>query len=234
MTTHRRTTPPGSTTSARARSVLPVLAASAALAVLASGCTGSTPDPAPTVTVTQQASPGPDGSSSSTSSPSSSSSSAAADGSTSGPFGPGCSSLPNGGVFPDADLTTVLGQIPQVSAFASAVDSSGLQDRIDSAGDVTVFAPTDTAFTALISSDPRLLLRPSDLLDVLSYHVVRSTVDASNIPGTFPTLRNGRDVSITGSDGTYVVNGETAITCGGIKAGSVTINVVSSVLTPPS
>ena len=64
--------------------------------------------------------------------------------------------------------------------------------------------------------------------------MVRSTVDESNIPGTFPTLRSGRDVSITGSDGTYVVNGETAITCGGIRAGSVTINIVSSVLMPPS
>ena len=128
----------------------------------------------------------------------------------------------------------MLGQIPQVSAFASAVDTSGLQDRIDSAGDVTVFAPTDTAFSSLISSNPRLLLKPNDLLDVLSYHVVRSTVDESNIPGTFPTLRNGKDLSVAGSDGTYVVNGETAITCGGIKAGNVTIDIVSSVLAPPS
>lgn len=230
MTVHRRTAV-HRPLRARAGTTVPLLAASATLVVLASGCTGSSPDPAPTVTVTQEASPGPDASSSS---PSATPSSAPAAGSASTPFGPGCASLPNGGVFPDADLTTVLGQIPQVSSFASAVDTSGLQDRIDSAGDVTVFAPTDSAFSALISSNPRLLLKPNDLRDVLAYHVVRSTVDESNIPGTFPTLRGGKDVSITGSDGTYVVNGETAITCGGIRAGSVTINVVSSVLTPPS
>lgn len=221
MTTHRRTT----TNRSLPSMVLPVLVACSTLALLA-GCTGGTADADPTVTVTKSASPSPSSSSSS------SSSSAAAD--ASAPFGPGCSSLPNGGVFPDADLTTVLGQIPQVSSFASAVDTSGLQKQIDDAGDVTLFAPTDKAFAALVSSDPKLLLKPKDLLDVLSYHVVRSTVDSSNIPGTFPTLEGGKDLKITGSDGTYVVNGETAISCGGIKAGNVTVNVVGSVLAPPS
>lgn len=224
MTTYRRTTPARSVRSARgARTTVPLLAATATLAVLASGCSASSPDPDPTVTVTESATPSP-----SSSSPSSS----AAD--TSAPFGPGCSSLPHGGVFPDADLTTVLGKIPQVSSFASAVDTSGLQERIDDAGDVTIFAPTDKAFSALVSSDPRLLLKPKDLLDVLSYHVVRATVDESDVPGTFPTLSNGKTLKVTGSDGTYVVNGETAITCGGIQAGNVTIDLVSSVLTPSS
>ncbi len=197
-----------------------LLAALAGGGLLLAGCSSPTPEPAPTETVTESASP-----SSSASKP------AAAAGE---PFGAGCSSLPNGGKVPqDASLTDVLGQFPQLSAFASAVDGSQVQQQIEEAGDVTVFAPTDTAFTALISSNPRLLLKPDELAKVLQYHVVRERLTEEELPGSFPTLA-GSDVSITGADGTYVVDGETAITCGGIGAENVTINVVSSVLSPPS
>lgn len=212
-----------STTADRRSRTAALLAGLAGGGLLLSGCTTPTPEAEPTVTVTESASP--------SASSSSSTKAAAGDGK---PFGAGCSSLPNNGEVPkDASLADVLGQFPQLSAFASAVDGSDVQKQIDEAGDVTVFAPTDTAFTALISSDPRLLLKPAELGKVLQYHVVQQPLAESDLPGSFKTLE-GSEVSVTGADGTFVVNGETAITCGGIKAGNVTLNVVSAVLSPPS
>lgn len=214
--TFRRTT-----TDRSPRRTAALLAGLAGGGLLLAGCSTPSPEATPTKTVTESASP----------SASSETKAAAGDGK---PFGAGCSSLPNNGEVPqDASLSDVLGQFPQLSAFASAVDGSDVQKQIDEAGPVTVFAPTDTAFTSLISSNPRLLLKPAELGKVLQYHVVQQPLAESDLPGSFKTLE-GSEVSVTGADGTFVVNGETAITCGGIKAGNVTVNVVSAVLSPPS
>ena len=70
------------------------------------------------------------------------------------------------------------------TTLVAAVQAAGLVDTLSGAGPFTVFAPTNTAFTALPAGTVETLLRPenrSQLSAVLTYHVVAGRLTAADL-----------------------------------------------------
>ncbi|GAA3417096.1 hypothetical protein GCM10018952_47820 [Streptosporangium vulgare] len=94
------------------------------------------------------------------------------------PFGPGCASLPASGEgslseMASQPVATAVASNPALSTLAQAVEQAGLTETLNSAKDITVFAPTNDAF-AKIPKDKldKLLADKAQLTKVLTYHVV--------------------------------------------------------------
>ena len=129
----------------------------AGLALLAAGCSSNGNDPAPVA-------------------PSATSPPAAAAGMN---FGPACSAVPASGSgsfmgMAQDPVATAASNNPVLSSLVGAVKEAGLADTLNSADGITVFAPTNDAFSALpkatlnaAMADPKGLLTT-----VLTYHVV--------------------------------------------------------------
>jgi uncharacterized surface protein with fasciclin (FAS1) repeats len=72
----------------------------------------------------------------------------------SGSFGSGCSAVPATGAgslqaLAQDPVATAASNTPQLSTLVTAVKKAGLVDTLNSAQGITVFAPTDNAFSAL-------------------------------------------------------------------------------------
>src|SRR6187455_3746293 len=68
------------------------------------------------------------------------------------------------------------------TTLVAAVKAAGLVDTLKGAGPFTVFAPTNTAFSALPAGTVDTLLKPENkgtLASVLTYHVVPGQLDAA-------------------------------------------------------
>ncbi|KUI69765.1 hypothetical protein VM1G_04841 [Cytospora mali] len=78
---------------------------------------------------------------------------------------------------------------PILRAFLAALYRTGLIDQFANTRDVTIFAPWDTAFQ--LTSGALSTLQPSELKDILTYHIIPGQVlyspDLSNAT-TWPTL----------------------------------------------
>jgi uncharacterized surface protein with fasciclin (FAS1) repeats len=86
----------------------------------------------------------------------------------------------------------------------AAVKAAGLVDTPKGAGPVTVFAPTDAAFSQLPAGTVESLLKPENkaaLTKVLTYHVVAGRLDA-NVLKRQIMAGNGRAMLKTVSGGT--------------------------------
>lgn len=83
-------------------------------------------------------------------------------------------------------LVQQLQGMPQFSILVEAVVAAGLQDALSGAGPLTVFAPTNTAFAALLTelgvTKEQLLANKPLLTAVLQYHVLGSQVLSSQVP----------------------------------------------------
>ena len=70
------------------------------------------------------------------------------------PFGPGCAAVPTDGAGSFAGMAadpvaTAAGNNPVLSTLVTAVGEAGLGETLNTAQDITVFAPTNDAFAAL-------------------------------------------------------------------------------------
>ncbi|HAQ59057.1 MAG TPA: fasciclin, partial [Microbacterium sp.] len=107
-----------------------------------------------------------------------------------------------------------------------------LVDTLNS-GEFTVFAPVDDAFAKI---DPAtieaLKTDTATLTSILTYHVVPGQVAPDDIEGTHTTVQ-GADVEVTGSGDNIMVNGESAVICGGVQTANATVYLIDTVLMPP-
>jgi uncharacterized surface protein with fasciclin (FAS1) repeats len=74
--------------------------------------------------------------------------------------------------------------LPDLSTLVAAVKAAGLVDTLNGAGPFTVFAPTNSAFSALPAGTVDTLLKPENkaqLTGVLTYHVVSGKVTAADL-----------------------------------------------------
>ena len=121
----------------------------------------------------------------------------------------------------DKNIVQTAQALPQFSILVEAVVAAGLQGALSGTGPLTVFAPTNDAFAALLTelgvTKAQLLADTALLTRVLTYHVVGSRVLKADVPvgpaigtlqgGTFTvdsTLRitdaRSRRAGITGTD----------------------------------
>lgn len=108
-----------------------------------------------------------------------------------------------------------------------------LVDTLDS-GQYTVFAPVDDAFAKIDAATLDTLKTDSAMLtSILTYHVIQGQIAPDDIDGTHTTVQ-GDTLEVTGSGDDIMVNGESAVICGGVQTANATVYLIDTVLMPPS
>ena len=157
------------------------------------------------------------------------------------PFGPGCASVPAEGDgsfegMATAPVATAASANPLLSTLVSAVQAAGLVDTLNSAQDITVFAPSNDAFAKVPAADLQALLADKEMLtQVLTYHVVGQPVTPEQLgtAGPFDSLA-GPPVTASGSGEQFMVNDSANVVCGNVQTANATVYIVDSVLMPPA
>ncbi len=146
-----------------------------------------------------------------------------------------------GGSDPEPNVVEVAQGDPQFSILAEAVVAADLAPALSGPGPLTVFAPTDAAFAALLTelgvTKAQLLADKTLLRTVLQYHVLSANVPSSAVPlgkpvtplqgGIFKVDKVGTGLVIT--DGR---NRQARITAADVMASNGVIHVIDRVLLP--
>jgi uncharacterized surface protein with fasciclin (FAS1) repeats len=150
-------------------------------------------------------------------------------------------------MYPTKDIVDNAVNSKDHTTLVAAVKAAGLVDTLKSAGPFTVFAPTNTAFSALPAGTVDTLLKPENkgtLTQVLTYHVVPGKVDAAALVqqikagggkamlktaagGSLTASMRGNDVLITDAKGNAAV-----VTTADVYQSNGVIHVVDKVLLP--
>lgn len=151
-----------------------------------------------------------------------------------------------GNTIADIVVTSTEADEPEFTVLLAAIqaaDESILAALSDPEAELTVFAPTDEAFAALLEQldmDAETLLADTDLLNnVLQYHVVEGAVMAESVMEMdgelVPTLL-GEDatISISVTDDGVALNDSVNVVQTDIEADNGVIHVIDGVLLPPS
>ncbi|MDP9843103.1 putative surface protein with fasciclin (FAS1) repeats [Streptosporangium lutulentum] len=155
------------------------------------------------------------------------------------PFGAACSAVPVSGEgsftgMADDPVATAASNNPVLSTLVAAVTKAGLVDTLNSAEDITVFAPTDDAFAKIPKETlDKVLADKKMLTSILTYHVVsgrKTPTDLEN--GSFTTLQGGK-VTTSGSGEDYKADDATVV-CGNVSTRNATVYLVDTVLMPKS
>lgn len=133
------------------------------------------------------------------------------------------------------------------TTLVAAVKAAGLVDTLKGAGPFTVFAPTNTAFSALPAGTVDTLLKPENkgkLTGVLTYHVVPGKLNAADLMkqisagggkamlktaagGTLTATSDGKTVNVMDESG-----GTAKVTIADVNQSNGVIHVVDKVLLP--
>ena len=204
-----------------------LVTAASALALTACG-TAAAPAPAPAAV--PSAAPAP-----------AAAPSMAAQTAASGEVGPGCAAVPTDASNPGSftamakvPVATAASGNPLLSTLVTAVKQADLVDPLNTAQDITVFAPTNDAFAKIPKADlDKVLADKATLTKILTYHVVPGRLTPAHLAGTHKTLEGG-ERAVAGSGTNYTVNGNSAVVCGNVQTSNATVYIVDTVLMPTS
>ena len=213
--------------------ILAVSAVAAGLAFGGAACssTGSTSASSPSSASSASAAPAAGGSSAS----------AMPSGSTSATdFGSGCASVPASGAgsfsgMSTAPVATAASANPVLSTLVAAVKKAGLVDTLNSASNITVFAPANSAFAKIPSGTLNsVLANKAELTKILTYHVAAGRYTPAELAAGKPikTLEGGT-VTPAMMNGAYSVNGAQVV-CGNVRTANATVYIINTVLMPKS
>src|SRR6202167_423760 len=155
-------------------------------------------------------------------------------------FGAGCSSVPRSGAgsfsgMATAPVATAASANPVLSTLVTAVEKAGLVDTLNSAPDITVFAPDNAAFAKIPASTlDGVLANKAELTKILTYHVVSGRYTPAQLASckALETLEGGT-ITPALKDGAYTVNGASVV-CGNVQTANATVYIIGSVLMPSS
>ena len=153
-------------------------------------------------------------------------------------FGPGCAEVPEEGDgsfegMAEEPVATAASNNPLLSTLVTAVEEADLVDTLNSAEDITVFAPTDDAFDEIPEEDLNALLEDQDeLTEVLTYHVVEGEHTPADLEdGTFTSLQ-GDEVTTEGAGEEFTVDEDAEVVCGNVQTANATVYIIDTVLMP--
>jgi arabinogalactan oligomer / maltooligosaccharide transport system substrate-binding protein len=144
----------------------------------------------------------------------------------------------------DVDTTTmtvveVAQSADNFSILVAAVEAAGLVDALSAEGPLTVLAPENAAFAALLEElemEVEDLLADTDLLtEVLTYHVIEGEFFAADIADvdTVTTL-NGAEIGVSLSEfGVILLNETVEVSEVNIVTSNGVIHIIDGVLLPP-
>jgi len=153
-------------------------------------------------------------------------------------FGAGCAAVPTDAADPGSfdamskqPVATAASGNPLLSTLVSAVKQAGLVDTLNTAPELTVFAPTNDAFAKIPAADLKAVLADkATLTSILTYHVVAGKLAPEQVAGPHKTLQ-GDEITVAGSAGDYQVN-EASVVCGNVQTSNATVYLIDSVLMP--
>lgn len=157
------------------------------------------------------------------------------------PFGPGCESVPKDGAgsfdgMSKDPVATAAGNNPALSTLVTAVGQAELGDTLNSAKDITVFAPSNDAFAKMDKATmDKAMGDPKGLLtDVLTAHVVQGRLTPDQLAGEHETLNKAQKVTVSGQGEEFKVNDQASVVCGNVQTANATVYIIDSVLLPAS
>jgi uncharacterized surface protein with fasciclin (FAS1) repeats len=155
-------------------------------------------------------------------------------------FGAGCSAVPASGKGSFSGMSTdpvatAASNNPVLSTLVAAVTKAGLGDSLNTAQNITVFAPSNAAFAKIPKATlDKVLADKATLTKILTYHVIPQTVMPDQLAGSFTTLE-GQKVTAAGSGDAYTVGtGKANVICGNVQTANATVYIIDSVLMPPT
>jgi len=141
----------------------------------------------------------------------------------------------------EKNVVEVAASAGQFTILIEAATKAGLADYLSNTDGITVFAPTDDAFKALLAElDAKSLndIPVAQLTNILLYHVIGSKAMSTDLKsGYFPTLSKSAGNSISmyiSVEGGVSINKNTKVTAADIAAKNGVIHVVDKVILPPS
>jgi uncharacterized surface protein with fasciclin (FAS1) repeats len=153
-------------------------------------------------------------------------------------YGPACADVPQSGDgsvegMATAPVASAASANPLVSTTVKAVTAADLVDPLNSAPELTVFAPANAAYDAFSKKELTGLLEDKETLtQVLTHHVVPQKIAPDDLTGEFETL-NKDTITINGSGEMATIGDEKAkVLCGGIQTANATVYVIDTVLMP--
>lgn len=137
---------------------------------------------------------------------------------------------------PPASLLDLAAQQKDLTTFVAAVKTAGLESRLNGAGPMVVFAPTDAAFAKLPAGDrASLLADPARLKEVILGHIA---LDSVVMVDGDTTVTNGWVASAGSSKLVFGMDGGRQTVNSGhvlrtdLRAGNGTLNEIDRVLLP--
>lgn len=163
--------------------------------------------------------------------------------------GPACGQVPTDGPgsaegMVDDPVGTAASNNPLLSTLVTAVTKANLVDTLNSAEELTVFAPINPAFEALppgtveeLTTAPDVAQPTSQLSQILTTHVVGQRMDAEGLQeaGTVPSLQ-GSELTISGTapDALTVSSGGVTanVVCANVPTANATVFLIDKVMMP--
>ena len=153
-----------------------------------------------------------------------------------GPFGPACAEVPTSGPgsvegMADDPVATAASNNPLLKTLVAAVTAADLGDTLNSAEDITVFAPTEEAFAKIPEKDLNALLKDKQALTaVLTHHVVPGRLTPEDVAGEHETL-NKDMITVEGSGEEFTAEGANVV-CGNVQVANANVYLIDSVMMP--
>jgi uncharacterized surface protein with fasciclin (FAS1) repeats len=153
-----------------------------------------------------------------------------------GPFGPACAEVPTSGEgsvegMADDPVATAASNNPLLKTLVAAVTAADLGDTLNSAEDITVFAPTEEAFAKIPKKDLNALLQDKKALTaVLTHHVVPGRLTPEDVAGKHETL-NKDMITVEGSGEEFTAEGANVV-CGNVQVANANVYLIDSVMMP--
>lgn len=141
------------------------------------------------------------------------------------------------------DIVELASVTPTLSTLVAAVQKAGLVDALKGEGPLTVFAPTNDAFQALLDSNSSWSslddIPVETLKNVLLFHVLTSKVKSNNLSDTYVnTLAvgpNDENLSLqVETTGGVEFNGDSKPVTVDVEASNGIVHIIDKVMLPPN
>jgi len=129
-------------------------------------------------------------------------------------------------------VVTAASHNPLITTLAKEIGKAGLTATLNSARDITIFAPDNEAFAMLTAHDMSMMSGMDELARILKYHVVSGNITPAELAsGMTLTTLEGSQLKTAKMGATYEVN-NAAVTCGNLHTANATIYIINAVLMP--
>ena len=156
-------------------------------------------------------------------------------------FGPGCKLIPADGAasfngMATEPVATAASANPLLETLVAAVTEADLVDTLNSAPEITVFAPTNDAFAKIPADTMSTVMGDKKLLTtILTNHVVEGKLSPEDVVGEQMSLAGGK-LMVKGSGDAFTVSSKgtktSAVLCGNVPTANATVYIVDTVLLP--